>query len=176
MITIGGAGSGKLRDLLAYVVCKTPNARALILDPRGELGAISQHIHAAYRDYAYFWSPLALLGLPQHGCNPLDILDETSEHFHADCKFIAEGLIPFSGAGSSKYFELRAREWLEGILKSRIEQNAAASLPDLFRTINSIEADPESWTTQLEIMLKSKFEGVRRTAGESSDRPANSSS
>jgi type IV secretion system protein VirD4 len=32
LITIGGAGSGKLRDLLAYVVCKSVGQRMVILD------------------------------------------------------------------------------------------------------------------------------------------------
>ena len=64
MITLGGAGSGKLRDLLAYVVCGSPGLRAVILDPRGELGAISIHVHAAHEDYAFFWNPIGLCGLP----------------------------------------------------------------------------------------------------------------
>lgn len=58
MITIGGAGSGKLRDLLAYVVCNSPGIPMLSLDPRGELGAISIHVHAGHEEYAYFWNPV----------------------------------------------------------------------------------------------------------------------
>ena len=39
LITIGGAGSGKLRDVLAYTACASPGQRALFLDPRGEIAA-----------------------------------------------------------------------------------------------------------------------------------------
>jgi len=166
MITIGGAGSGKLRDLLGYVVCNTPDQWMMALDPRGELGAISWHIHAARGEYAYFWNPMGLCGLPQHSCNPLDILDADSPHFHADCKFIAESLIPLSGSSNGQYFELRGREWLESLMKSCVEIHGCTSLPDLYRVISVIEADPQSWANQLEKMLASSFEGVRRAAGE----------
>jgi len=46
MITIGGAGSGKLRDVLGYVVCRSPGERTVFLGPRGGLAAISRHVHA----------------------------------------------------------------------------------------------------------------------------------
>ena len=165
LITFGGAGSGKLRDLLAYVLCNSPGQRMVILDPRGELGAISFHVHAAYGDYAWFWNPIGLCGLPGHRCNPLDILKLDSPTFHGDCKFIAEGFIALTGS-NSQYFELRAREWIENLMKSRVEKTGATSLPDLYRVINSIEADRQRWADQLEVMLKSRFEGVRRTAAE----------
>lgn len=166
LITIGGAGSGKLRDLLGYTVCNSPGQRMLILDPRGELGAISHHIHAGFGDFAYFWNPLELLGLPRHCCNPLDILDPCSLHFHADCKFIAEGLIPLSGSANGQYFEVRAREWLEALIKARIEKIGGVTLPDLYRTLNIIDARPHEWAEELKLMLNSRFEGVRRVAGE----------
>lgn len=166
MITIGGAGSGKLRDLLAYVMCNAPGQRMMVLDPRGELGAISIHVHAPRGEYAYFWNPMGLCGLPRHRCNPLDILKLDAPTFHADCKFLTEGLIALSGGGNAKYFEMRAREWLEAIIKARVEQRGRTSLPDLYRTINTIEGDRQKWADQLEAMLASRFEGVRRTAAE----------
>ena len=165
MITIGGAGSGKCRDLLAYVVCGSPSQRMITLDPRGELASISFHMHAAHGEDAWHWCPIPLCGLPQNSCNPLDILDLESPNLHADCKFIAEGLIPLSG-GNGRYFELRAREWLENILKAQIEQNRRTSLPALYRIINAIESDRHAWADMLEAMLKSDFDSVRRTASE----------
>ena len=166
MITIGGAGSGKLRDLLAYVVCKSPGQSMLVLDPRGELGAISMHNHARHGERAYFWNPMGLCGLPQHSCNPLDILKAESPTFHADCKFITEGIIALSGSANGDYFELRARDWTENIKKARVEQKGGTSFPDLYRLINTIEGDPSAWANFLEVMLISRFESVRRTAAE----------
>ncbi|ODR95216.1 hypothetical protein AUC70_05825 [Methyloceanibacter stevinii] len=129
MLTIGGAGSGKLRDLLGYVVCNTPGQRMIVLDPRGELSAISWHVHASHREFAWYWNPFGLHGLPQHGCNPLDLLDASQPTFHADCKFVARALIPLTGTAESKYFEQRAASWVEAFLKFDVELRGATSLP-----------------------------------------------
>lgn len=166
MISIGGAGSGKLRDLLGYVVCNTPGQRMAILDPRGELGAISFHVHAANNEYAYYWNPMGLCGLPCHGCNPLDILRPDSPNFHADCKFIAESLIALTGSDNGKYFEQRAREWVENLLKSIVEATGYVTLADLHSVVSIIESDPKAWAVHLEIMLASSYGSVRRTASE----------
>ena len=166
LITIGGAGSGKLRDQLAYVVCRSPGQPMVALDPRGELGAISIHTHARHGEPAWFWNPTGLCGLPRHRCNPLDILKPANPTFHADCKFFAEGLIPISGSANGQYFELRAREWMENITKARAEQKGDVSFPDLYRLINTVEADPAAWADFLEVMLSSAFDSARRTAGE----------
>ena len=93
MLTIGGAGSGKLRDLLGYVVCSSPGQRMLTLDPRGELAAISQVAHTLHGEYAYTWNPFGLMDMPRHRCNPLDILKSDAPTFAADCKFITLSLI-----------------------------------------------------------------------------------
>jgi type IV secretion system protein VirD4 len=165
-LTIGGAGSGKLRDQLGYVVCNSPSAPMLILDPRGEMGAISIHTHTRHDEFAYFWNATGLCGLPQHSCNPLDILTRDSPHLFGDCLFITEGLIPLSGGGNGKYFELRARDWLQFIMIGRVERRGYISFPDLYRIINMIEADPQGWANVLEAMLASQYRDVRRVAAE----------
>lgn len=166
LITIGGAGSGKLRDLLAYVVCGSPGVLMLVNDTRGELTAISSVAHTRHGDYGYSWNPTGLCGLPQHGCNPLDILKPDSPNLFGDCQFIAEGLIPLSGGGNGKYFELRAREWLQFIMIALVERERTISFPRLYRIINMIESDPKGWADILEAMLASTSADVRRVASE----------
>ena len=170
MITIGGAGSGKFRDLLGYVHCNSPGQTMMSLDPRGEAAAVSRGVHAVYGDYAYTWNPLgiggAIAGLPSHACNPLDILDPASSYFHSDCKAVAESLIPLSGSDNGKYFEIAARGWLAAFLKHGVETQGRMTLPALYRIINAIESDPNAWAAMLESMLASQFPDVRRVAGE----------
>ena len=166
IITIGGAGSGKLRDLLGYVLCNSAGVPMLILDPRGELGAVSMNVHAQNNEYAYFWNVTGLCGSPQHRCNPLDILVPGSPNLHGDCQFIVAGLIPLSGSGSGKYFELRAQEWVREIMIGRVEARGKISFPDLYHIINLIEGDPQGWADVLEVMLVSRYASVRRTAAE----------
>ena len=165
-ISFAGAGTGKTRDLLSYVVCDSPGQRMLVLDPRGELAAISRHVHAMHGEYAWHWNPMGLCGLPQNRCNPLDILRIDSPNLHADTKFIVEGLAALAGLGEGRYFVMRAREWKSALLLADVERHGKTSLPSLYRIMNAIESDREVWADQLEAMLKSRFESVRRTAGE----------
>ncbi|MEQ8328105.1 MAG: type IV secretory system conjugative DNA transfer family protein [Parvibaculum sp.] len=166
LLTIGGAGSGKLRDLLGHVAINALGQPILWLDPRGEIGAISIHVLAPAGQYGCYWNPMRIAGLPNHSLNPLDILDAQSERFHADTKFICEGLIALSGSANGQYFELRAREWLGVIIKVLVEQHGWVSFPMLWRAINMIEGNPSEWADVLERMLASRFEDVRRVAAE----------
>lgn len=165
-ITIAGAGAGKMTTLLAYFIAFNAMNRMFVLDPRGEIAAVTMPNFARHRSFAYCLNPCGIAGLPMHRCNPLDILSLSSPRFHADCKFIAEALIPFSGGGNSRYFEMRARDWVENLIKSLIEQSGRVSFPTLFRAVNLIETDAQRWADQLQAMLGSAFESVRRTAGE----------
>jgi len=166
MLTIGGAGSGKLRDLLGYVVCNSPAQRMIALDPRGELAAISAAAHARHGVYAWTWNPFGLHSLPVHGCNPLDLLDPHSPTFHADCKLVARALIPVSGQAEGKYFEQRAAGFIEAFLKHDASAHGGTSLPRLMALVNLVESGSPSWPDVVESMLGSPFEDVRRTAAE----------
>jgi type IV secretion system protein VirD4 len=82
MLTIAGAGAGKLRDVLAYSVCgsRVPGGgwyappRMFINDLRGELAAISHHNLIRFGKKGFFINPYGLFGLPQHRVNPWDML------------------------------------------------------------------------------------------------------
>ena len=165
-LTIAGAGAGKMRDLLSMVVAGAAGSRNFILDPRGEIASVTMVNFAMAGAHAYCWNPMGLHKLPQHAMQPLDILKLNSPHFHADCKFILESLIPTSGSSSGKYFGLRAREWGEAFVKMLVERDGSVSFPSLYRTINAIESNTGEWPDILECMLASDMESVRRCAGE----------
>ena len=74
IITVAGAGSGKMRDLLALAVARNAGNRNFILDPRGEIAAVTMVNFVLNRSYLYCWNPTGMRGLPQHRMNPLDIL------------------------------------------------------------------------------------------------------
>ncbi len=166
LISICGAGSGKTRDLLGYVMCGANIGPLMVLDPRGELSAISLHTLAPANVYGYYFNPMQMCSLPSHSCNLLDILDLSSPNFHADARFITEGIIPLPPGAKEPYFTLRARDWVEAILKARTEKNGSTSFPDLYDVINWIEGDGLAWADELEFMLCSRFPEVRRTAAE----------
>lgn len=165
-LTIAGAGSGKMRDLLSMTVAEAAGMRNFILDPRGEIASVTMVNFTRAGAEAYCWNPTGLHNLPQHAMQPLDILKLDSPNFHADCKFILESLIPISGSSSGKYFELRAREWGEVFAKTLVERDGEVSFPSLYRAINAIESNTGKWPDMLEFMLGSHMDSVRRCAGE----------
>jgi len=166
ILTIGGSGSGKMRDLLSMAVARNAGKRNFILDPRGEISAVTLLNFATAGAYLYRWNPTGMHGVSGDRLNPLDILDLTSPTFVADCKFIAESLIPASGSSSGRYFELRAREWVENMMKMLVERDGNVSFASLYRVINAMESDRLAWANALETMLASSMDSVRRTAGE----------
>lgn len=169
-LTVAGAGSGKLRDVISYTACLEPGSDAAItpmlaLDPRGEIAAISHSILAPHAIEGLYWNPTALCGLPQHSCNPLDILSSDSDCLIPDTQFICEGLIPLTG-GNGQYFELRAREWLSAIVVALVERDGGVSFPSLKDQLTVIEGDPGAWADFLEGMMGSPLGFVRQTAHE----------
>ncbi|WP_219892928.1 type IV secretory system conjugative DNA transfer family protein [Aquisediminimonas profunda] len=166
MITVAGAGAGKCTSVLSFLLCQLHVERFFVLDLRGELGAISIHNFAAKGINAHFWNPCSLAGLPHDKCNPLDVLRRDSGRLHADAKMIAESLIPFTEGGSGRYFEQRARDWLDTFLVYLVDRYGFVDFPMLSVLVNSVEGNTDAWLDEAEIMSISPFPSVRRTVGE----------
>ncbi|WP_072377319.1 type IV secretory system conjugative DNA transfer family protein [Hyphomicrobium sp. NDB2Meth4] len=167
LVTIGGAGSGKLRDVIGHIFGALGHGGPMIvLDPRGEIAATFLPALAHAGIQGYLWNPYGLHGLPSHSCNPLDPIDPRAPTFHADCKLSARSLITVTSKAEGKYFEQRGSGWADVLLKRLAEVTGGASLPALMRTVNLIESGARSWPEFLEGMVQSAFEDVRRTAGE----------
>ena len=79
-LTIAGAGSGKMRDLLSMAVARAAGMRNFILDPRGEIASVTMVNFVTAGAYLYCWSPTGLDELPQHAMQPLDILKLGTHH------------------------------------------------------------------------------------------------
>lgn len=175
MITIGGAGSGKLRDLLAYTVCgmRVESAhggggwvappRLFVNDSRGELAAISIENQVRLGKAAYCINFAGLHGLPRHRVNPLDILKPDSALLYADAKLLVASLVPLSGSANGEYFELRARHWLEMLMLHHVMQHGSITLPQLYDLVHAIQ-DPTQWPDIAEAMLNASIPEVRAAA------------
>ncbi len=146
MLLVGGARSGKLRDILAYNLCTGiySEGSLLVLDMKGELAAISQN-QTADQKYCAYWNPSALHRLPQMRINPVDYIRKDSPTLHSDVKVFAENMIPRSGSMQGEYFEMRAREYLEAFVLTLVEINGVLTLPDLYHAINLIPINNDEW-------------------------------
>lgn len=178
MITFGGAGSGKLRDCLAYNLCGVRDRhgawlaprRMLINDPRGELAAISIGNQIRLGKAAYCINPFGLHGLPRHRVNPWDILRKDSPTLHADTKLLVSDLIPLPTHGDD-YFSRRARELSEALIKTHIAGIAesttrdAISLAAFYELVNMM-AIPSGWAALADGMAAMPDGDIRRVAEE----------
>ena len=178
LITFGGAGSGKLRDILAYNVCgfridggwNIP-PRMVLNDPRGELTAIAISNAIRFRRPFYCFNPFGLHGLPKHRVNPWDILRWDSPTFHADLKLLLADLIPLSLRGEDQYFSKRARELSGALVRTYVSKKPSSttrdviSLPEFGDLINTID-DPSGWEQIAEQMLNMPDSDIRRIAAE----------
>lgn len=178
LITIGGAGSGKLRDILAYNVCAVRQfsqgrrrrhwltlRRAFINDLRGELTAISLSFLALLGIKLWVLNPYGMHGLPQHRINPWDMLILASKTLDADIKILLADLVVLSGSPNAEYFELRAREWGSALVKTLVFHRGAASMPLLYDLVNECE-DKALWEHTERAMLATPYVEVHRIARE----------
>ena len=165
-LIFGGAGSGKARDWGMEAIIRMAHRPLWVLDPRGELLATTLPAFAKARTFVYSFNPFGLHGLANHSLNALDILQADDVRLHADCAFISASLIPLSGSANGQYFELRARQWVDALLKSRVERDGHTSFPVLARQLAMIESDPVAWDSELSAMDSSIHPDVRVAAGE----------
>ena len=145
VLLVAGARGGKLRDMLAYNlcagICKGP---VVVLDMKGELAAISQN-QTADRKFNIYWNPSKLHDLPQHRINPVDYINIDNPALVSEVKTFTKNMMPCSGSANGDYFELRAQEFLEGIILTLVRLKGSLTLCDLYHVINLIPGNTESW-------------------------------
>lgn len=176
--TFGGAGSGKLRDCLAYNLCGVRDRhgawhaprRMIINDPRGELAAISIGNQIRLGKAAYCINPFGLHGLPRHRVNPWNVLRLDSPTFHADTKLLVADLIPLPAHGDD-YFGRRARELSEALVKTYVmgmgdsQTRDPISLAAFYELVNMM-AIPSGWEALAQRMASMPDSDIRRVAEE----------
>lgn len=142
LVTAAGARSGKLTTALAYSVCHGGFGGTLVaLDPKGEMAAISRLLLKP----AYYWNPRRLHGLPYHRINPVDYIRADSPSLVSDVKTFCENMIPHSGGPNARYFEDRARQFLEAIVLTVVKLDGVLTLSRLYRILNLIPGGGDAW-------------------------------
>lgn len=162
-VCIAGARTGKLSTLLGYNLCwgiHTPTM--LVLDIKhGELAAVSRW-QVPDGKFCIYWNPSALHGLRASRINPVDYVHIKSRTLVSDVKVFAENVIPPSGSPQGRYFEGRAREFLEAAALTLVRLNGVMTLPDLYRVINLMVAGGDAWLNFAFEMSESGFDIAER--------------
>jgi len=163
-IVFGGSGCGKSTNLLIPILIHPNPMPMAVLDPRGELWAVSIYTLAAQGIYAYNWNPFRQNGQPSHSINPLEHLKPNSPTLFAEIQRLVRALIQLSGSGSGKFFELTAQNVLSALILDDVNSNGWTSFPRLYERINMIEGDLGAWADVLENMQKSPDPYLRTAA------------
>ena len=162
-VTIGGAGSGKLRDILGYVLCLPCQMPMAVLDPRGELWDISVGTLAEQNIFGYSWDPYGV-GDVFHSINPLDHLKPDSRTLFPETVRLARTLLPLSKSANGKYFELTAQNILIALIVHEVRTTGSINFPRLYELIHMIESGLERWADVLEAMMESEIRFLRSAA------------
>ena len=144
LITFGPIGSGK------NTTSQTPalldwlnNTSALVIDPKGQLCALTTKQRRRMRHTIAALNPYDVLGIPSARYNPLDYLDPHAVTFMADCERIAEGIVDQSSASArTDHFQVSALDYVKLLImwvklfeanKSLVEVWHLLGLPDALR-------------------------------------------
>ena len=176
VLLTAGARGGKLTTILGYNACHSIHAGTMvILDMKGELAAISRDLTPDQK-FAAYWNPAGLHELPQHRVNPVDYIRADSPSLVSDVKVFCENMIVASGSSQGKYFEGRAREFLEAIILTLVRQKGVLTLPDIYEVINLIPTANDAWLDFAFEMNQSGFAisvRVEEEIAASRDNPTN---
>ena len=166
-LVIGGAGSGKGRDFLIPMIQAAAKEGKNLwgFDPKGELAAVCLPVFIKYGGEVYLFNPFGLHGLAQHRTNPLSILRLNDPRFEANCRLIAEALVPSSGGSTAEYFELTARDIIDAGLQTLVRVYGRASFDLLYWYISLMVTDQEAWGVMLKAMYTSGSAYLRLIAG-----------
>lgn len=169
LITFGGSGSGKGRDVILHNLMTYPG-HLFVNDPKGELAAVALHGHVRQDKHAYCINPFGLhIGqpwfLPRHKVNPLDVLRPGSPSLAADCKLIMEMMIPKDKGGDS-YWSDKPREWGQVVLLWMVRRYGSVTLPEFYDLFSAVYADLNRWNDICAEMKSFPHPDVQRVIGE----------
>ena len=156
-LLIGGAGSGKFVGVLSHIMGDDGRGRGeppryAILDPKGEMAAVIGPGLVHRGAHVYTINPYGLHGILGHGAALLAHLVPRSPMLVADTRRVARTLLPESGGGEARFFEQKAQNWLDALLRGLVHADGGVSLLSLYELVGMIRAAPDSWAQMSESM------------------------
>ncbi|MCD1628102.1 type IV secretory system conjugative DNA transfer family protein [Seohaeicola saemankumensis] len=156
MILIGGAGSGKFTSVLAHLMNTAARLgepqRYAIFDPKRELRAVLEPYFARIKAAVYEINPYGVHGARGNRLSLLAHLTPDSPRLVADGRRVARTFIPESEAGRDQFFEQKAQNWLDAIIRGGVHLDGGVSPASIYKLLGLIRAAPEAWDEVAELM------------------------
>lgn len=149
-LLIGGAGSGKFVTMLAHIMADEGRGKGLppryaILDPKGEMAAVLSPGLVRRGAHVYTVNPYHLHGLPNHAPALLAHLEPDSRTLVADSRRTARTLLPESAGDAARFFEQKAQNWLDAMIRGLLRSDGHVSPVSIFELAGLVRAEPEAW-------------------------------
>lgn len=158
MLLIGGAGSGKFTSVLAHLMDAPGRsgepARYAIFDPKRELRAVLEPYFAHIKARVYEINPYFTHGVQGRTLSILSHLTPGSPRLVADCRRAARTVLPESGGGNARFFEQKAQNWLDPLMRGLVHLDGGVSPTSLYDLVGMIRAAPESWADMAGLMAE----------------------
>ena len=152
ILTVAGTRAGKAVNLILYnLLMNLFRGSWVIIDPKGELAAISARIQRFFGRKVFILNPLSLLTLANTGYNPLDILT-SGVSLADDVMMVAESLIPANKDEKDPHFSDRSRSFLSTMLMHLVTK-ARATDRHLGTIWSWLRLDSQQWIELLADMM-----------------------
>jgi type IV secretion system protein VirD4 len=160
LLSVAGTRAGKsvnliLQNLLLPSLFK--NTSFVIVDPKGELAAISARVQREAGKKVIILNPWNLLGMVSAGYNPLDILNIDSPNLADDIEMIAESIVPKGAGGENQHFHDKARSYISTLLLHLVTHFPKEE-HHLEKIWEWLRLDQEHWIALLADMILNKHE------------------
>lgn len=149
MLLVGGAGAGKFTSVLAHVM-NAPGRngepqRYAFFDPKREIRAVLEPYFAHIKASVYEITPYFTHGVTGHRVSLLSHLVPNSPRLVADCRRVARTFLPESGGGDSRFFEQKAQNWLDPLMRGLVHLDGGVSPTSLYELVGMILSAPKAW-------------------------------
>ncbi|MEM9469493.1 MAG: type IV secretory system conjugative DNA transfer family protein, partial [Pseudomonadota bacterium] len=156
MILVAGSGGRKGAGFVVWNVVNYPGSM-LVNDDKVELARIAMaHQHKLGIEMRCY-NPYDKHDVPDHGCNPLDILDTKDPMYHSYVQRFSENFVQLSGAPSGKFFEEFGQRWFSGGMKFDLGMRGHTSLSHLYDLFNTLQYDTDAFKKITQAMMRSSL-------------------
>lgn len=156
MLLIGGAGSGKFTSVLAHIIDapgrKGEPQRYAIFDPKRELRAVLEPYFAHIKAAVYEINPYFTHGVSGHRLSILSHLTPDSPRLVGDSRRAARTFIAESGGGDARFFEQKAQNWLDPLMRGLVHLDGGVSPTSLYDLVGMIRSAPDAWADMAKLM------------------------
>jgi len=163
LLTVAPSRSGKGTDVIVPNLMNSTGRSFVVIDPKGENAAITAKQRRAHGD-VFLLNPFNELKLGTNHFNPLSHLTIDHPRVFADCKSLAEALVPSDAnpSGNSEYFNSGAGGLVQALLLHLLEtKGREATLTDIRPILTSKAALDRALFAMTE---KSGFRPLRELA------------